>query len=88
MARWLAADPQILLLNDPTRGVDIGAKRDLYALLLELAQQGIAVVMLSTEVDEHVELMDRVLVFREGAVNKELARAELSRQSIVGAFFG
>jgi ABC-type sugar transport system ATPase subunit len=47
-----------------------------------------AVVMLSTEVDEHVELMDRVLVFREGAVNKELARAELSRQSIVGAFFG
>jgi ABC-type sugar transport system ATPase subunit len=88
MARWLATDPRILLLNDPTRGVDIGAKRDLYALLLELAQQGMAVVMLSTEVDEHVELMDRVLVFREGAVNKELARAELSRQSIVGAFFG
>jgi ABC-type sugar transport system ATPase subunit len=47
-----------------------------------------AVVMLSTEVDEHVELMDRVLVFREGAVNKELAREELSRQAIVGAFFG
>ena len=88
MARWLATDPQILLLNDPTRGVDIGAKRDLYALLLELARQGMAVVMLSTEVDEHVELMDRVLVFREGAINKELARAELSRQAIVGAFFG
>jgi ABC-type sugar transport system ATPase subunit len=88
MARWLATDPKILLLNDPTRGVDIGAKRDLYALLLELAQQGMAVVMLSTEVDEHVELMDRVLVFRVGRINKELARAELSRQSIVGAFFG
>jgi ABC-type sugar transport system ATPase subunit len=88
MARWLATEPRILLLNDPTRGVDIGAKRDLYALLLELVQAGMAVVMLSTEVDEHVELMDRVLVFREGAVNKELARAELSRQSIVGAFFG
>ncbi len=88
MARWLATDPKILLLNDPTRGVDIGAKRDLYALLLELAGQGMAVVMLSTEVDEHVELMDRVLVFREGQINKELARGELSRQSIVGAFFG
>jgi ABC-type sugar transport system ATPase subunit len=88
MARWLATDPKILLLNDPTRGVDIGAKRDLYALLLELAQQGMAVVMLSTEVDEHVELMDRVLVFREGRINKELARADLSRQAIVGAFFG
>jgi ABC-type sugar transport system ATPase subunit len=88
MARWLATDPKILLLNDPTRGVDIGAKRDLYALLLELAGQGMAVVMLSTEVDEHVELMDRVLVFREGQINKELAREELSRQAIVGAFFG
>src|SRR3954464_6794235 len=88
MARWLATDPKVLLLNDPTRGVDIGAKRDLYALLADLAGQGVAIVMLSTEVDEHVELMDRVLVFREGAVNKELSRGELSRQSIVGAFFG
>ena len=60
MARWLATDPKVLLLNDPTRGIDLGAKRDLYALLLELAADGLAVVMLSTEVDEHVELMDRV----------------------------
>ncbi len=88
MARWLATDPKVLLLNDPTRGVDIGAKRDLYDLLLDLAAQGVAVVMLSTEVDEHVELMDRVLVFREGEIAKELPRGELSRQSIVGAFFG
>ena len=78
MARWLATDPKVLLLNDPTRGVDIGAKRDLYDLLLDLAGQGVAVVMLSTEVDEHVELMDRVLVFREGAISKELTRDELS----------
>jgi len=88
MARWLASEPRVLLLNDPTRGIDIGAKRDLYELLLDLAGQGIAIVMLSTEVDEHVELMDRVLVFREGRINKELAREHLSRQSIVGAFFG
>lgn len=87
MARWLATEPRVLLLNDPTRGVDIGAKRDLYALLLDLAEQGVAIVMLSTEVDEHVELMDRVLVFHEGHISKELQRAELSRQSIVGAFF-
>lgn len=88
MARWLASEPRVLLLNDPTRGVDIGAKRDLYELLLDLAGQGVAVVMLSTEVDEHVELMDRVLVFHEGRVNKELPRGELSRTAIVGAFFG
>ena len=88
LARWLATDPQVLLLNDPTRGVDIGAKRDLYKLLLDLANDGMAIVMLSTEVDEHVELMDRVLVFRSGQIAKELQRNELSRQSIVRAFFG
>jgi ABC-type sugar transport system ATPase subunit len=88
MARWLATDPRVLLLNDPTRGVDINAKRDLYALLAELAQTGTAVVMLSTEVDEHVELMDRVLVFREGRISAELAHDRLTRQALVGAFFG
>ena len=74
MARWLATEPKVLLLNDPTRGVDIDAKRDLYALLLDLAAEGMAIVMLSTEVDEHVELMDRVLVFREGRIAAELPR--------------
>ena len=88
MARWLATEPKVLLLNDPTRGVDINAKRDLYALLLDLAAEGMAIVMLSTEVDEHVELMDRVLVFREGGIAAELPREQLSRRAIVGAFFG
>ena len=88
MARWLATDPQLLLLNDPTRGVDLGAKRDLYALLAELTAQGVGVVMLSSELDEHVELMDRVVVFREGTIFCELPRADLSRQVLVSAFFG
>jgi ABC-type sugar transport system ATPase subunit/ribose/xylose/arabinose/galactoside ABC-type transport system permease subunit len=87
IARALASDPRVLLLNDPTRGVDIGAKRDIYALLRELAADGMAIVMLSTEVDEHLELMDRVLVFRDGRPAAELQRRDLSRSSIVGAFF-
>jgi ABC-type sugar transport system ATPase subunit/ribose/xylose/arabinose/galactoside ABC-type transport system permease subunit len=87
IARALASDPRVLLLNDPTRGVDIGAKRDIYALLRELAADGMAIVMLSTEVDEHLELMDRVLVFRDGRPAAELPRRDLSRSSIVGAFF-
>jgi ABC-type sugar transport system ATPase subunit len=87
LARWLATDPKVLLLNDPTRGVDINAKRDIYRLLLGLAEAGVAVVMLSTEVDEHVELMDRVLVFRGGSISRELSREQLSRQAIVSAFF-
>jgi ABC-type sugar transport system ATPase subunit len=88
LARWLAAEPRILVLNDPTRGVDIGAKKDLYRLLATLARKGLAVVMLSSEVDEHVELMDRVLVFREHALFGELDRSVLSRKTLVSAFFG
>ena len=89
IARALASDPRVLLLNDPTRGVDIGAKRDIYALLRELAAAGMAIVMLSTEVDEHLELMDRVLVFRDGAPAAELRRErDLSRAAIVSEFFG
>jgi ABC-type sugar transport system ATPase subunit len=88
IARWLARKPEILLLNDPTRGIDLGAKRDIYALLDQLTADGVAVVMLSTEVDEHIELMDRVLVFREGAVGAVLDRDRLSRKALVAAFFG
>jgi ABC-type sugar transport system ATPase subunit len=88
MARWLATDPAVLLLNDPTRGVDLNAKRDLYTLLAQLADHGMAIVMLSTEVDEHVELMDRVLVFREHRLAAELPRERLSRHALVAAYFG
>jgi ABC-type sugar transport system ATPase subunit len=88
IARWLASGPEILLLNDPTRGIDIGTKNDLYALLGALAGLGLAVVMLSTEVDEHVELMDRVLVFREHELFRVLERREVTRESLVSAFFG
>ena len=93
IARALASDPRVLLLNDPTRGVDIGAKRDIYALLRELAASGMAIVVLSTEVDEHLELMDRVLVFRDGAPATELSGTgrsgtRLTRGAIVAEFFG
>lgn len=88
MARWLAVAPAVLLLNDPTRGVDLNAKRDLYKLLRRLAGDGAAIVMLSTEVDELIELMDRVLVFREGAVYAELPRSDLAREALVASFFG
>jgi ABC-type sugar transport system ATPase subunit len=88
IARWLAFGPRVLLLNDPTRGIDVNAKNDLYALFGALASENLAVVMLSTELDEHVELMDRVLVFREHELFRELDRGELSREALVAAFFG
>jgi ABC-type sugar transport system ATPase subunit len=88
IARWLAAKPKVLLLNDPTRGIDLGAKRDLYRVLEQLTAEGVAVVMLSTEIDEQLELMDRVLVFREGGVVADIARGDLTRNGLVASFFG
>lgn len=88
IARWLAADPQVLLLHDPTRGVDIQTKRQLYKMLRRLSEQGVAVVMLSTEVDELVELMDRVLVFHEHELFAEMDHATMTRESLVESFFG
>ena len=88
IARWLATHPRILLLNDPTRGVDMATKGDIYRVLRDAAGEGVAVVMLSTEVIELIELMDRVLVFREGEVFTELSREELSRPRLVAAYFG
>lgn len=88
IARWLAMNPRILLLNDPTRGVDAGTKRDIYRVLTDAAAQGTAIVMLSTELIELIELMDRVLVFREGHLFCELSRSELTRTRLVESYFG
>tara|TARA_R110002020_G_scaffold65413_19_gene172832 strand:- start:3352 stop:4929 length:1578 start_codon:yes stop_codon:yes gene_type:complete len=88
LARWLAAHPEVLLLNDPTRGIDINAKRDLYRVVSKLAEDGMCVVMLSSEVDEHLDLMDRVLVFREQSLATQIAHHDLDRETLVAAYFG
>jgi ABC-type sugar transport system ATPase subunit len=88
ISRWLAAEPRVLLLNDPTRGVDLGAKRDIYDLLEQLAAEGIGVVMVSSEVDELVELMDRVLVFKDHRLEVELPHSGLTRELLVASYFG
>ncbi|OIU88088.1 sugar ABC transporter ATP-binding protein [Microbacterium sp. AR7-10] len=88
LARWLAADPKVLLLNDPTRGVDIMTKREIYATLERLCADGMSVVMLSSEVDELVELVDRVIVFRDQELFAEIPRADLTTETVVAAYFG
>jgi ABC-type sugar transport system ATPase subunit len=88
IARWLATDPRVLLLNDPTRGVDMRTKNDIYEVLTGAASRGVAVVMLSTEAIELVNLMDRVLVFREGELHRELRRGEFSHARLVASYFG
>lgn len=88
LGRWLATDPQVFLLNDPTRGVDIPTKRDLYRLFRGLAQSNVSIVLLSTDLEELIELCDRVLVFRDGQIFSELDRSDVTRDRLIAAMFG
>ncbi len=72
LARWLAIKPRVLMLDEPTRGVDIGAKSEIYRIISELAAQGVAILMVSSELPEIVGMSDRVLVMREGQLVGEL----------------
>ncbi len=81
--KWLARSPQILILDEPTRGVDVGAKAEIYGLIDELAGQGIAVWMISSDMEELLGVSDRVLVMHEGRVAGELDRKQLSEEAVM-----
>ncbi len=88
LARWLAHNPRFLLLNDPTRGVDIATRHTLYGVFHELAHNGVALVVLSTEIEEIVALCDRVLVFREEELFSTLSGDDLTGDRVIAAMFG
>jgi ribose transport system ATP-binding protein len=85
LARWLCTNPQLLIVDEPTRGIDIGARGEIQALINELAKQGLGVLMISSDLEELVEGSSRVEVLRDGRDVAELARAEISQDSIVRA---
>ncbi len=88
LAKWLAADPRILLLDDPTRGVDIEARADIYHRIRGLARDGRAILINSTDVTELVGMCDRVLVMYEGAIARELSADAITEENIVAAAVG
>ena len=83
LGKWLAMDPKVLLLDEPTRGIDVGAKEEIYQLLHELAGRGIAILFVSSEMEEVLGLADRVLVMHEGRIAGELPRPEISETVIM-----
>ena len=83
LGKWLALRPNVLLLDEPTRGIDVGAKQEIYQLMDELAQQGLAVLFVSSELEEILGMSDRVLVMHEGRVTGQLQRDQLSEQAIM-----
>jgi ABC-type sugar transport system ATPase subunit len=88
LARWLAAQSKILILDEPTRGVDVGAKAEIHALIGELAEQGAAILLISSELPELLNLSDRILVLRAGRMVGEVARAEASQERLLRLMAG
>jgi len=88
LAKWLARDCRVLLIDEPTRGVDVGAKDEIYRLIDELAASGVAILMISSYLPEILRMSDRILVMREGRVVAEFARAEASEERLMEAATG
>ena len=85
VGRWLLTQPKILLLDDPTRGVDVGAKSELYRLIRGLCLEGLGVIVTSSELPELLTLSDRILVLSEGRMTAEFSREEASQEKIMHA---
>jgi ABC-type sugar transport system ATPase subunit len=83
VARWLLTRPKVLLLDDPTRGVDVGAKADLYRIMDRLCRDGLGIILTSSELPELLGLCDRILVLCEGRATGELVRTEATEQRIM-----
>jgi ABC-type sugar transport system ATPase subunit len=88
IGRWLLTKPTVLLLDDPTRGIDVGAKAELYQLIDRLCRDGLGVILTSSELPELLALADRILVLAEGRLTAEFPRAEATEQNIVAAATG
>ncbi|HBV65427.1 MAG TPA: D-xylose ABC transporter ATP-binding protein, partial [Rhodopirellula sp.] len=83
LGKWLSMMPKILLLDEPTRGIDVGAKQEIYQLMEKLAKEGLAVLFVSSEMEEIMGMSDRTIVMHEGRITGELQRSELSEESIM-----
>jgi rhamnose transport system ATP-binding protein len=88
LAKWLATEPQVLIVDEPTRGIDVGTKSEVHRLLSELAGRGVAVLMISSELPEVLGMADRVLVMHEGRLVSELSREEADEESVIRAATG
>jgi ribose transport system ATP-binding protein len=85
IAKWLMREPRIILLNDPTRGIDVGTKQEMYQLLRRLADGGAAIIFYSTDYDELIGCCDRVLVLYDGAIKRELVGGEITERALVSS---
>jgi inositol transport system ATP-binding protein len=83
IGRWLLTNPKILILDEPTRGIDVGAKAEIHRLVTEMARNGVAVIMISSEMPEVLGMSDRIMVMHEGRVTGFLDRAEATQVKVM-----
>ena len=83
LARWLALRPRVLILDEPTRGIDVGAKVEVHNLLFEMARSGIAVIAISSELPEVLAVSDRIVTLREGRVTGEILRDQADQEKLM-----
>ncbi|MDO4548957.1 MAG: ATP-binding cassette domain-containing protein, partial [Clostridia bacterium] len=83
LARWLAANPKLIILDEPTRGIDVGAKQEIEKLILSFANRGISVIYITSEIPELIRNCDRVIVFKDGISVGELVGNEISEDNIM-----
>lgn len=88
LAKWMATAPSVLIVDEPTRGIDVGTKAEVHRIISTLASEGVAVVMISSELPEVLGMADRVLVMREGRIVSELSRSEADEEKIMFAATG
>ena len=83
LAKWMLAMPDILILDEPTRGIDVGAKMEIYHLVSQMAQAGKTIIFISSEMEEILGMCDNIVVFHEGRVSGMLSRAQASQEAIL-----
>jgi rhamnose transport system ATP-binding protein len=88
LAKWLGRQPTLLIVDEPTRGIDIATKAEVHRLLMQLARNGVAILMISSELPEVLRVSDRILVMREGRLAAEYSRSDASEEKIMSAATG
>jgi ribose transport system ATP-binding protein len=83
LAKWLSREPKVLIFDEPTRGIDVGAKAEIYDLMRRLAAEGVAIMMISSDMEEVLGVSDRVAVMHEGRLTGVLDRADFSEEAIM-----
>jgi rhamnose transport system ATP-binding protein len=88
LGKWLATNPSVLILDEPTRGIDVGAKAEVHRIISDLASRGLAIILISSELPEVLAMADQVIVLHEGSVTGTFARSEATQERVMFAATG